>query len=242
MRLERQVFDDFAALSRAAAELFVAEARRAIDGCGRFVASLAGGNTPKPTYELLATPEFAGRVDWAKVHVFWGDERCVPPDDARSNYRMTRNALLEHVAIPAANIHRIRGERTPPLAAADYEAELYRSFPNGRTAFDLVFLGLGDNAHTASLWPGTPVLDESRRLAAEVYVREQDLWRVTLTAPALNAARMIAFVVAGGDKAEAVRAVLSGPSDPHLFPAQLVRPTNGNLIWMLDRPANSRLG
>lgn len=242
MPAEFRVMESLTELSRAAAELFVDVARRAVDANGRFSVSLAGGNTPKPAYELLGSAAFRGRVDWSRVHVFWGDERCVPPDHAKSNYRMTREALLDHVSIPAANVHRIRGELSPPAAAADCEADLRRFFAGSRTAFDLVFLGLGDNAHTASLWPGTSVVDETQRLAAEVYVREQDLWRVTLTAAALNAGRVIAFVVAGADKAVAVREVLSGPRDPHRFPAQLIQPTDGKLIWLLDRPANSGRG
>lgn len=240
MRCQFRTFDDVPALCRAAAELFAAESAQAIEARGRFTASLAGGNTPKPVYELLATPEFSHRLDWTRVHIFWGDERCVPPDHARSNYRMTREALLDHVAIPAANVHRIRGELAPPAAAADCEADLRRAFPDGRTAFDLVFLGLGDNAHTASLWPGTAVVDETSRLAAEVYVSEQDLWRVTMTAPALNAGRVVAFLVAGADKADAVREVTVGPRDPHRFPAQLIQPGDGELIWLLDRAADSR--
>ncbi len=239
MPSEFRVLEDLKALSGAAAELFVAESARAIAARGRFAVSLAGGNTPKPAYELLATPAFKTRVDWSRVHVFWGDERCVPPDHAKSNFRMTREALLNHVSVPTAQIHRIRGELAPPAAAADCEADLKHFFNNGPTAFDLIFLGLGDNAHTASLWPGTSVVHETRRLAAEVYVPEQDLWRVTLTAPALNAGRVVAFLVSGADKADAVREVTSGPRDPNRFPAQLIQPDDGNLIWLLDRPAHA---
>ena len=241
MQPEFRVFEDSAGLSRAAAKLFVEAARGAVAARGRFAVSRAGGNTPKPAYELLASASFCGRVDWAKVHFFWGDERCVPPDHAKSNYRMTREALLDHVPLPAGNIHRIRGELAPPAGAADCEADLRKFFPDGRTRFDLIFLGLGDNAHTASLWPGTSVVNETKRLAAEVYVREQDLWRVTLTAPALNAGRVVAFLVAGADKAEAVRQVTSGPRDVDRFPAQLILPSDGKLIWLLDRPAAALL-
>lgn len=229
-------------LSRAAAELFVDEARKSVAARGLFAVSLAGGNTPKPAYELLASAEFGPRVDWPKVHVFWGDERCVPPDHPKSNYRMTREALLEHVPLPAANIHRIRGELAPPAAATDCEADLRQFFPDGKTRFDLILLGLGDNAHTASLWPGTSVVSETKRLAAEVYVPEQDLWRVTLTAPALNAGRVVAFLVAGADKAAAVREVQRGPRDVSRYPAQLIQPNHGDVIWLLDRPAAALVG
>ncbi len=232
-----QVYPDLEALSRAAAEIFVAEAREAAAKRGRFAVALSGGSTPKRTYELLASPLCRGLVPWRQVHAFWGDERCVPPDDPRSNYRMTREALLDHVPLPPGQVHRIRGELPPAEGAADYEAVLRQFFGGKRPRFDLNFLGLGTNGHTASLFPGTPVLDEVQRWAAEVYVAELDMWRVTLTVPVLNEAAVTAFLVAGADKAAVLKEVRAGPRDPRRLPAQLIRPRDGQLLWLADRAA-----
>jgi len=235
-----RTFPDVDALMRGAAEQFVERTRQAVADRGRFSVALSGGGTPKAAYELLATDPFRSRVDWARVHVFWGDERCVPPNDARSNYRMVREALLDHVPLPATNIHRIRGELPPADGATDYEAVLASHFGNESPRFDLVLLGLGTNGHTASLFPGTAVLHEQRRRAAEVYVAELDMWRVTLTAPAINAAAFAMFLVTGQEKADVVRQVIQGPRDPERLPAQLIQPA-GELVWLLDRAAAGRL-
>ena len=226
---------------RGAAEMFVEQARRTVPVRGRFSVALAGGNTPQRTYELLAGAPYRSGVDWSHVYVFWGDERCVPPDDARSNYRMTRTALLDHVPIPASNVHRIRGELPPADGARDYETVLARHFGAEPARFDLIFLGLGTNGHTASLFPGTSVLHEQTRRAAEVYVAELDMWRVTLTAPVLNAAAVVAFLVSGADKADVLREVLFGPRAPDRLPAQFVQPVAGEIRWLVDRAAASRL-
>ena len=179
------VFPDKDALVRAAADLFVSLAREVIGARGRFSVALSGGGTPKPVYELLATKPYADDIDWGRVHVGWGDERCVPPDDERSNFRMAKLALLDKVPIPPANIHRIKGELPPAEAADGYEREL-RALLGDDTpfgAFDLVLLGLGDNGHTASLFPGTYSLREQARWAVPQYVEVVTMWRVTLTAP-----------------------------------------------------------
>jgi 6-phosphogluconolactonase len=232
-----QTYADPEALSRAAADLFVAQARLAVTANGRFGVALSGGHTPRRTYELLAQSPWRDQVAWGQVHVFWGDERCVPPDDARSNYRMTREALLDHVPLPATQVYRIRGELAPAKAAAEYQTLLEKFFQGGPPRFDLVFLGLGDNGHTASLFPGTPVLEEKTRWAAEVYVAEQNLYRVTLTAPLLNQAAVVAFLVAGADKAKVLQEVRTGPFEPQRLPAQLIQPANGQLLWLVDRAA-----
>src|SRR5262249_50760096 len=155
--------------------------------------ALSGGNTPRRVYEIVATPEFRDRVPWDSVHVFWGDERCVPPDDSRSNQRMARQALLNHVAIPAANIRPISGIAAPAQAAQDYESTLRDFFGAKPPRFDLVYLGLGENGHTASIWPGTDSVHVADRWAVEVFVAELDMFRVTLTAPLLNQAALVAF-------------------------------------------------
>jgi 6-phosphogluconolactonase len=233
------VYADLESLSHGAAGIFVQQARQAIQARGRFSVALSGGHTPQRTYELLAEQPFRDRVDWEHVHVFWGDERCVPPDDTRSNERMTRQAWLDHVSIPAAQIHPIRCAHSPGQAARQYEALLREFFGDQPPSFDLIFLGLGEDGHTASLFPETPVLHEQERWISGVYVAEQDLYRVTLTAPIINHAAVVAFLVAGTAKAGVLRAVLEGPSDPHRLPAQLIQPTEGELHWLVDQEASS---
>jgi 6-phosphogluconolactonase len=223
-------------LARAAAQHFVALAAEAVAEHGRFAVALAGGSTPRATYSLLATPEFARRVDWPRVHVFFGDERCVPPEHPDSNYRMAREALLAHVPIPADNVHRIPCEMQPERAAAGYERRL-RAFFGEQARFDLVLLGMGEDRHTASLFPGTAAIREKRRWVVAHYVQKLAAWRVTLTPVAINAAANVTFLVSGAAKAEALRAVLKGPEQPEVLPAQVVRPTEGHIVWMLDRQA-----
>ncbi len=234
-----EIFPDLHTLSDAAARLFVNQARRAIEARGRFSVALAGGSTPSHTYELLARPPFRDRVPWPKVHVLWRDERCVPADDPRSNYRMARQALLDHVPIPVEQIHPIPGSQKPSEAADCYET-LLRGFFGGRPPrFDMVFLGLDENGHTASLFPGTAVLEERQRWVAEVDVAEQDVFRVALTAPLLNQAAVVVFLVTGAAKATVLHEVLDGPHDSSRLPAQLIRPTDGELRWLVDRTAAS---
>jgi 6-phosphogluconolactonase len=246
-RLER--FPTTDALMADAAEHVVSDAARAIGASGRFAVALSGGSTPKRLYELLASPAYARRIDWSRVHLFWGDERCVPPDDPASNYRMTREALLDHIPLPDINVHRIRGEDTPAWAAATYERELRQVFdtppgPPSLTAgrrFDLVLLGMGDNGHTASLFPGLSAVREKERWVVAEYVADMSMWRVTLTPPLLNAAMHIAFVVSGAGKAAMLHRVLEGPSEPQVLPAQAIVPADGVLDWLVDAEAASRL-
>jgi 6-phosphogluconolactonase len=232
-----RVYADLEALSRAAATLVVGQANQAVAARGRFSVALAGGGTPRRTYELLAAPPLVDQGPWDRVHVFWGDERCVPPDDPRSNARMARQAWLDHVPIPAGQIHPMDCAGDPDAAARDYEAGLREFFAGAAPRLDLVLLGLGDNGHTASLFPGTPVLAEHERWAAAVYVAAGGLYRVTLTAPLINQAAQVVFLVAGRAKAEILRDVLQGPRDPARLPAQLIQPQNGELLWLADREA-----
>jgi 6-phosphogluconolactonase len=239
-------------LARAAAEQFVTLAGEAIANRGRFTVALAGGSTPVAAYLVLATGPFATRVAWSHVHVFWGDERCVPPGHADSNYCVARQALLDHVPLPASNVHRMRGELEPGRAAADYEQTLRGFFSSpargGETvdkvrgpSFDLILLGMGDDGHTASLFPGTGVIHEQSRWVVAHYVEKLGAWRITLTPVVINAAAKVTFLVSGPGKAERLRQVLEGPYQPEVLPAQIVSPDTGRLSWLLDRAAASML-
>lgn len=229
---------------RVAAEHVVERACHAVEHRGRFLLTLSGGSTPEPLYELLATPPFATRIEWPRVHVFWGDERCVPPDHPDSNYRMAREALIDHVPLPPANVHRIRGEDAPAQAAAAYEDLLRGFFGNSEispnTSFDLVLLGMGSDGHTASLFPGSAATRETRRWVVASPGPQPDSWRVTLTPVLLNAAEDVTFIVSGAEKAAHLKDVLENRlAEP--LPAQLIRPKHGALHWMIDAAAASRL-
>jgi 6-phosphogluconolactonase len=231
------VYDDHEALSNAAAGLFVQQARL---GHGRFAVALSGGHTPRRTYELLSEPPFAEQVPWDLVHVFWGDERCVPANDPRNNAHVARGLLLNHVPVPPTQVHPIMCSESPQRAAEDYERLLVDFFPHAQPRFDLVFLGLGENGHTASLFPHTPVLDSEEWVAA-VYLADQDIYRVTLTAGVINQARVVVFLVSGPGKAAVLKQVLEGPERPRDLPAQLIHPKNGELHWLVDRDAAALL-
>jgi len=230
------------ALYRAAADEFARLAQQASEAKGWFSVALAGGSTPKGLYALLANDvSLRGAIAWEQMHVFWGDERPVPPDHVDSNYRMAAAALLSKVPIPPQNVHRIHGEEPDPQAAARaYERDLRRFFAVPRGAFprfDLVLLGLGSDAHTASLFPGTAALDERERLTVANRVDKLDTTRITLTVPVLNNARRVVFLVSGADKAAALKTVVEGPYAPNDAPAQLINPNAGHVIWMVDRAA-----
>ncbi len=246
------VYPDAGRLARAVADHFVALASEAIETDGRFAVALAGGSTPKAAYVLLASDEYATGVDWSRVQVFWGDERCVPPDHPDSNYRMAREAWLDQVSLPAENVHRIRGELEPDQAAREYEDVLriffsppYRDRKADGNApvpsFDLILLGMGDDGHTASLFPGTGAIHEQARWVVAHFVEKLDTWRITLTPVVINAAANVTFVVSGSGKAERLHQVLNGPCQPDVLPAQIVNPDGGRLRWLVDRAAASSL-
>jgi 6-phosphogluconolactonase len=237
-----KVFADYEELSRGAADLIAAEALAAVHDHGRFSIALAGGNTPRRTYEILSTPPLRDRVPWMDAHIFWGDERCVPPRDPRNNTLMARRALLDHVPVPASQVHPIVCVRTPAEAAKQYEVLIRTFFAGHETGFDLIFLGLGEDGHTASLFPGSPVLEERSRCVADVYVQSHDLYRVTLTPQLINRAKMVVFLVSGTAKASILREVLEGDESSSPLPARLIKPINGKLIWLADREAASLLG
>jgi len=236
-----RIFDDLEALGRAAADRFVELARDAVAKRGRFVVALAGGGTPRRTYELLAEPCRRNNIAWEVINVFWGDERHVPPDDGRNNAHMARTALLNHVPLPREQIRPVPYLGSAEESARHYETELRNFFDGHEPRFDLVFLGLGENGHTASLFPCTPALEETDAWVVAVHPADDDLDRVTLTAPVLNQAVAVIFLVAGESKATVLCRVLEGPTDPRHYPAQLIHPLNGELDYYLDRKAASRL-
>jgi 6-phosphogluconolactonase len=246
MKPEIEIVTDAEALYRAGAAEFVRQARAAVAAKGAFTVALSGGSTPKGLYALLATdPTLRAQAPWDNIHVFWGDERHVPPDDAESNYRMAYDAMLSKVPIPLANVHRITSEHPKASQAAeDYEQTLHAFFrpPAGQfPRFDLIFLGLGPEGHTASLFPGTKALHEEQRLVVSNWVGKFYTDRITMTPPILNNAACVIFLVSGEDKALPLKAVLEGHYEPEQLPAQLIRPSRGRLLWLADQLATSLL-
>ncbi len=245
--LEYRVFEDRTALSHGAAKYFVDNVRAAAETRGKARIALSGGHTPRATFQLLADPQqpYRARVPWEKLEIYWVDERCVPPDHPDSNYRMTREALLDHVPIPPEQVHRMQGELDPEEAAAKYESELRNQFRlEGAQGpiFDLLELGMGDDGHTASIFPHTAAVHEMMRIVVANHVPHQKYeWRITLAWPVIVEARSLYFVIAGENKAEALRRVLEGPYDPEALPSQLIQPRSGKLLMLLDRQAASLL-
>jgi 6-phosphogluconolactonase len=236
------VFDDAEGAARAAAGRFAEIAEESVRAKGRFGVALSGGSTPRRIYGLLAGEEFRARVDWSKAHVFFGDERCVPPGDEASNYRMAHDALLSRVDVPAENVHRMIGEGDAAANARLYEDELRSFFGDAATpAFDLVMLGLGEDGHTASLFPETPALEERGAWVVANWVEKLGAYRLTLTAPVINHAAHVMFVVTGAGKAGSLYEVLKGVREPRRLPAQLIRPVGGSLEWYVDRAAAAML-
>ncbi len=243
--IPRVVLPTVQALAEDAAQRFARAASDAVQSHGEFVVALSGGATPRSLYARLAAPPYVSSVPWSLVQVLWGDERCVPPDQAASNYRMAREALLDHVPIRAENVHRIRGEDVPVAAAEAYERTLRtalrtprgppRETPGAR--IDLVLLGLGNDGHTASLFPGAVEVPDGEPWVAARYHVAGALWRVTLTPVLINAAAEVLFLVSGEAKAAIVRRVLEGPRRPQELPAQLIAPPGGRLLWLLDAAA-----
>ncbi|NUM44310.1 MAG: 6-phosphogluconolactonase [Anaerolineales bacterium] len=251
------IFEDYESLSRVAVEMLVFHARNALAQRETFTLVLSGGSTPQRLFEFLARAEYIEQISWPQTHVFWGDERCVPPDQPGSNYKQAYDAFLSKVPIPPANIHRIRGELPPETAAEDYTRQLHEFATPDRSSavntadlsgavprFDLVLLGLGNDGHTASLFPG-PITEQE--LSASVipvtaHYEDRPANRVSLTPRVFNAARQIFFLATGASKAETLHTILNAPLDPVLlqtnrFPAQRIQPTDGQVTWFVDRAA-----
>jgi 6-phosphogluconolactonase len=241
-----KVWQTAARVAAAAADLFASSARAAVETRGVARIAVSGGNTPKEMFALLADPSqphFA-RVPWERLELFWVDERCVPPTDKDSNYRMTNEAMLAKVPLAPEQIHRMEGELEPEVAAARYEAAIRTAFrlEGAETpVFDLVLLGMGDDGHTASLFPHTAALHELGRLVVANHVPQKETWRVTLTLPVINRGREVAFLIEGAGKAEILRDVLVGEYDPESKPSQLIRPESGKLTFLLDATAAAKL-
>jgi 6-phosphogluconolactonase len=219
-------------------------ANTATQAHGIFSVALSGGSTPQQLYHLLASEPLSEQVDWSKTHIFWGDERCVPPDHPDSNFMKAQQVLLNHIPIPEENIHRILAELPPEQAAEAYEETLLRFFSSladeterSQAGFDLVLLGMGDDGHTASLFPGTDVIHEETRWARALYVDKLAAWRITLTPAILNRSRQILFLVSGAGKSYTLQRVLYGSYQPDRFPAQVIRAGSGNLTWLVDEAA-----
>lgn len=236
-----RVLPDPAALAEATARYVVEQAQSAIDARGAFAIALSGGSTPRDLHLKLSSPPFVDEIDWAQVHVFFGDERSVPPDDPQSNYGMAEETLLSRVPIPRDQIHRMRGELPPEEAAADYEGQLKEFFKGEPPRIDLILLGMGDNGHTASLFPGLKAVHEQQRWVVAEYVEEVGMWRITLSPVVINLARQVIFLVAGAGKAAMLKLVLEGPYAPDERPAQIVRPTLGEVMWLVDAAAAAQL-
>jgi 6-phosphogluconolactonase len=241
-----KVSPDTAALAAATAALFTESAKKAVEARGVARIAVSGGSTPKIVFRMLADPAqpFLQAVPWDRLQLYWVDERCVPPDHVESNYRMTNEAMLSKIPLPAANIHRMEGELDPEEAASKYESEIRNTFKleGAETpVFDLVLLGMGPDGHTASLFPHTEGLHEMARIVIPNHVPQKDAWRVTLTWPVITAGREVAFLIEGKEKEAMVKQVFTGPYDPETTPAQLIRPASGVLTLMMDVAAATGL-
>lgn len=235
------VFKTIDGLNNAAAAFILDVAQEAIAASGRFSIALSGGQTPAGLYKVLATSPYKTALPWKNIFIFWGDERCVPLDDERNNAYQAKNILLDEIEIPAANIHRIQTNLEPEQAAITYEKEIKLFFNGAQQKFDLILLGLGENGHTASIFPGTDSINEKLEGVRAVYVTEEKKYRVSMTAPLINKAHHILFLVTGISKAAVMKNVLTGAYQPAILPAQLIQPITGKLNWFIDKGAASLL-
>ncbi len=235
-----RILSDAEAVAKTAARIFSSAASVAVGSRSSFSVALSGGSTPTLLYRILGS-SFQDVISWQHVHLFWTDERCVPADHKQSNFRIVNEELLSHIDMPNGNIHRIKGELAPDEGAGTYETELRGHFGReGLPRFNVIFLGIGEDGHTASLFPGSEALGEEQRLAVPAYSMEASSWRVTLTLPVLNNAGLVVFLVTGSNKAE-IMAKLFSKEDRSSYPAGLVNPLNGRVIWLIDKDAASGL-
>lgn len=232
-----EIWANQSALATRAAELLTETARQAVAARERFMVALSGGSTPRALYELLAGEVYAPRIPWNETHVFWSDERCVPPDSEESNYRMAYETMLARVPVPVEQVQRLRGEDEPQKAALDYERILEEEFKENPPRFDLILLGMGEDGHTASLFPDSTALDDHKHLVVSPFVEKFNTHRLTMTLRTINASHSVMFLVSGEAKAETLRTILEGERTGRRFPAQLVQPDSGELVWLVDEAA-----
>ena len=235
------VYPDKTELATATATQIAQDIIRAIEERGNCCIALSGGQTPRPVYHNLSKAAFGASIDWSKVQIFFVDERMVPPSDPASNFGMVQQELLSHIKIPTQNVHRIQGELDAMQAGEMYDKELRIAFPNAVPQFDLILLGVGEEGHTASLFPGSAALHETERYAVANFVAVQNAWRVTLTLPVINNARKIIFLVSGIAKSQIISALSHAKTGEQILPATMVQPTAGTTQWMLDTEAASLL-
>jgi len=239
--MELHIEKDTKALSASLAEWINNYIQQVLAKQDRFTFVLSGGSTPKALYALLAESPYKESIPWEKLHFFWGDERAVPFEDSRNNAKMCYDELLDKVPVKAGNIHIMRTDITPEESAAEYEHIVKTYFQGSETTFDFVLLGMGDDGHTLSLFPGTEVIHEQNALATSFFLQAQDMYRITLTAPVVNDAACVAFLAAGAGKAEVLKQVLKGDRNVDLYPSQIIQPVKGQLHWFVDEAAAALL-
>lgn len=239
--MELHIEKDTKALSASLAEWINNYIQQVLAKQDRFTFVLSGGSTPKALYALLAESPYKESIPWEKLHFFWGDERAVPFEDSRNNAKMCYDELLDKVPVKAENIHIMRTDITPEESATEYEKIVNAYFEGSETTFDFVLLGMGDDGHTLSLFPGTEVIHEQHALATSFFLQAQDMYRITLTAPVVNNAACVAFLAAGAGKAEVLKQVLKGERNVDLYPSQIIQPAKGQLHWFVDEAAAALL-
>jgi 6-phosphogluconolactonase len=233
--MELYTFDDKEIMSEQLASWIESLVQDTLKKQDLFTLVLSGGGTPKLLFEKLASDKYKDKIDWKRVHIFWGDERVVPFEDDRNNAKMAYDILINHINVPPEQVHIMRTDIEPKLAAEEYEKILHQYFDNMPNSFDLVLLGMGDDGHTLSLFPGSPIIEEHERWVNSVYNEQQKMYRITLMPAIVNKASNIAFMVEGAKKANVLQQVIEGPYIPMKLPAQIIKPVNGQLSWFLDK-------
>lgn len=232
-----KIAENIDVLNEMVGEMIVSSIKNTLKKQDRFTLVLSGGSTPKKLYQLLASGKFRNKIEWDKLHIFWGDERYVPFENENNNAKMAFEALLNHVPVSKEQIHIIRTDSKPDDSAAAYEKLLKSYFPDPNKTFDMVLLGLGNDAHTLSLFPSSPLIHEKKNWVKALHLKEQKMYRITLTAPVVNAAGVVLFLVSGADKSSALYHVMTEEYNPDLYPAQIIQPYNDNLYWFADKVA-----
>lgn len=234
-------YNDLDKLSYAIADWMIYQISDTLNKKGRFTIALSGGSTPQRLYSILTEEPYNQKIDWSKMHIFYGDERVVPFEDKRNNAKMSYDTLLNHVPIPASQIHVMKTDIDPHEAARQYEVILHQYFDHSDTTFDLVLLGMGDDGHTLSVFPGSELVAEKSAWAKAIWVPAQDMYRITLTPGLVNKSAVVAFLTTGANKSATLKQVIKGEFNPDQYPSQLICPTNGELYWFVDREAAGEL-